>query len=344
MAFHNSFILNLNLVLFWHQDSVNSNSLPAWLFWVGWLIVGLLLGYVIAKFRLMHKHSSSEPELLEKPLATQKEAMNLPQLNHLERLANLGVLVAGVAHEVRNPLNFMSNFADLSGELVKEIRECLDAEPLSPERQEELNHLLTHLEENCMRIMQHGDRANRILTRVLTQARHSNKDFQLVNLNRLLDEYATLCFHAIRAKHPARKHHLVKQLSDTLPEVELDSQEFSRVILNVLDNGFYAADQKAAGQDKGAVAQVTVATLAQDDWVEIRIEDNGQGISPDQKDKIFDLFFTTKPVDEGTGLGLCLSKEIVMAHHGNLDIESEQGKGTLVTIRVPLFQPKTDPE
>ena len=248
------------------------------------------------------------------------------RLVQTEKLASLGQLTAGIAHEIKNPLNFVNNFAELSAELLAELRE----EPEGPGRAE----LIDTLEANLGKIVQHGRRADGIVRNMLLHSRAGESEYRVVALNALAEEALNLAYHGARAAEQTFNITLEKAFDPTLGEVELYPQEITRVLLNLIGNGFYAARQRALAE--GGEPCLRLATRDLGDAVEIRVRDNGTGIDPAILGRIFQPFFTTKPAGDGTGLGLSLSHDIVVKQHGGtLEVTSEPGAFTEFTVTLP---------
>ncbi|SOD97470.1 His Kinase A (phospho-acceptor) domain-containing protein [Spirosoma fluviale] len=255
------------------------------------------------------------------------------QLIHKEKLASLGELMAGIAHEIQNPLNFVNNFSEVSAELVTEIEEELQ----KPDRDVELEtELLTDLRKNLYKINHHGGRASAIVRGMLDHSRTSTSERRLINLNALTDEYLRLAYHGLRAKDKNVNCELVTSFDTHLGEIELMPQEIGRVLLNLFNNAFYAVQEKQKTAPVDYQPTVTVSTQLLSQAVEIRVKDNGMGIPATIKDKIFQPFFTTKPTGEGTGLGLSLSYDIITkGHGGTMEVRTESGLFTEFIITLP---------
>ena len=244
------------------------------------------------------------------------------QLVHTEKLASLGQLTAGIAHEIKNPLNFVNNFAILSGELVDELQEGTN--PV------EWRATLDSLRENVAKIEEHGRRADSIVRAMMEHARSGSGERRVADLNDLVEEYADLAYHAMQARHPGLHVAFTLDLADDAGTVEVVSQEIGRVVVNLLDNAFDAVRERASGDDAsgaGFSPSVTVATRRLEGEVEVRVADNGPGMSPEVAAKVFEPFFTTKPSGQGTGLGLSMSHDIVaQGHGGELDHRKPGGR------------------
>ena len=257
-----------------------------------------------------------------------------------EKLAALGELTAGVAHEIKNPLNFVKNFSEASQELVVELNEELadsDAK-LDAEQQSLIREICTDLTENMNRIRHHGERADRIVRDMLKMGRDSGHK-QPTDINGLLEEHARLAFHSARASDPAFQLTIEEDLDPSVGEVEVIPQDLGRVFLNMVGNACHATDERRKAEEPenaGYMPTLRIATKRLPDAIEISIRDNGSGIPPDVIDKIFNPFFTTKPTDQGTGLGLALSNDIVRQHRGEIRVSSEAGSYTEMLVVIPL--------
>ncbi|AMR27154.1 histidine kinase [Hymenobacter psoromatis] len=255
------------------------------------------------------------------------------QLIQREKMASLGELTAGIAHEIQNPLNFVNNFAEVSTELVAELAE----ERARPTRDRALEaELLADLRQNLGRIAQHGGRASGIVRGMLEHSRASTGERAPTDINQLADEYLRLAYHGLRAKDKTFNATLQPDLAPALPPVEAVSGDVGRVLLNLLTNAFYAVQKRQQLGEPGYAPTVGVATRQVGEAVEIRVSDNGTGIPAELMSRIFQPFFTTKPSGEGTGLGLSLSHDIITkGHGGTLAVESQEGVGTTFRIMLP---------
>jgi signal transduction histidine kinase len=255
------------------------------------------------------------------------------QLIQSEKMASLGELTAGIAHEIQNPLNFVNNFADVSVELVAELAE----ERARPTRDLALEaELLTDLRQNLARIAQHGGRAAGIVRGMLEHSRASTGERQPTDVNALADEYLRLAYHGLRAKDKTFNATLQPALAPGLPLIQAVPGDLGRVLLNLLTNAFYAVQKRQQRGEPGYAPTVGVRTALVGDRVEIQVRDNGTGMSPEVQARIFQPFFTTKPSGEGTGLGLSLSHDIIVqGHGGTLAVASQEGEGTTFTILLP---------
>ena len=262
-----------------------------------------------------------------------------------EKLAALGELTAGVAHEIRNPLNFVRNFSEGSEDLIAELQETLEqgGGQLTDEQRGLAQDISQELSANMERIRSHGDRANRIVQDMLSLSRGSGSP-QATDINTLLDEHARLAYHSARATDPDFQLDILFDLDPDMGELDVIPQDLGRVFLNIVSNACYATDQKRRAAlerdgDKNYMPALYLATRRKEDQAEIRIKDNGEGIPQDVVDKIFNPFFTTKPTDKGTGLGLAISNDIVRQHGGTIRVDTEPGQFTEMTLEIPLVAP-----
>ncbi len=273
---------------------------------------------------------------LEKVLADLQLAQD--QIVMREKLAALGELTAGVAHEIQNPLNFVKNFAEVSEELLEELQEVLEEEgiQINEEQRELLNEIKSDLTDNLGRIRHHGDRANRIVRDMLQMGRGSG-EARSADINDLLEEHARLAFHSARATNADFQLDIKEDLDEEVGELDVVPQDLARVFLNMVSNACYATNEKRHAPETASdyVPTLWISTQRTPDQVEVRIRDNGNGIPPDVVDKIFNPFFTTKPTDQGTGLGLALSNDIVREHGGIIKVHSEPGEFTEMIIELP---------
>jgi two-component system NtrC family sensor kinase len=260
-------------------------------------------------------------------------------LVHAQKMAALGQLTAGIAHEIKNPLNFVNNFAELSGELLDELKEA--AAPaiaeLDEDKRTDIDETIAMLTGNLEKIAEHGRRADNIVKSMLEHSRGVSDERRKVDLNNLIDEALNLAYHGARAQDRSFNIGLEHDYAPMLKPIELVPQEITRVFLNLFGNGFYAAHKRVQqSADASFQPLLTVATRDFDDAVEVRIRDNGIGIPAEIRDKLFQPFFTTKPTGEGTGLGLSISYDIVTQQHGGtIEVESRVGEFTEFTLRLP---------
>ena len=255
-----------------------------------------------------------------------------------EKMASLGALTAGVAHEIKNPLNFVTNFAELSTGLAEELREVVTAsqDKLGPDADQDIGELLTDIEDNARKIKEHGDRANSIVDGMLLHSRGAPGERQPTDLNKLLDEYVDLAYHGMRAKDTRFNITIERHYDPAVGMVHVVPQDLSRVFLNLINNACYATDEKQQSSGEEFSPTVRVSTKNLDGAVEVRVRDNGRGIPTESLDKVFQPFFTTKPAGEGTGLGLSISYDVVVGtHQGEMRVESEEGEFAEFIITIP---------
>jgi signal transduction histidine kinase len=258
------------------------------------------------------------------------------RLVQTEKLASLGQLTAGIAHEIKNPLNFVNNFSALSVELIDELNDVLKQGEVSEKIRQEVGELTQMLKSNLDKVVQHGKRADSIVKNMLLHSREGSGERRSVDVNSLVEEGLNLAYHGARAERADFQITLERDLDPRAGHIELYPQEITRVLLNMISNGFYAATRRGNEADDGFRPTLLVATRGLSDRVEIRIRDNGTGIPPEVKDKMFNPFVTTKPAGEGTGLGLSMSHDIVVKQHGGtIDVETEPGRFTEFIIALP---------
>jgi signal transduction histidine kinase len=310
------------------------------------------IGALAQRFNVMAERVQEAQETLEAKVAdrTRELARSLDDLRaaqdrlvQTEKLASLGQLTAGIAHEIKNPLNFVNNFADLSIELVEELEDALAAAGprLDTKLREEVAELAATLRNNLARVVQHGRRADSIVRNMLAHSREGGGERRPVDLNAFVEEALNLAYHGARAEKPGFNIALDRVLDPAVGQVELYPQEFTRVLLNLIGNGLHAANKRRLdGAPEGFQPTLSVATRALADGVEIRVRDNGAGIPDAVKAHIFEPFFTTKPTGEGTGLGLSLSHDIVVKQHsGTIDVVTEPGAFTEFVVTLPRVGP-----
>ena len=259
------------------------------------------------------------------------------RLVQTEKLASLGQLTAGIAHEIKNPLNFVNNFSSVSSELVGELRDALKGVNLDSKLRTEIDEIADMLQGNLEKVVQHGKRADSIVKNMLLHSRQGSGEHRFVDVNAVVEESLNLAYHGARAEKQGFNITLEKSFDPGAGEVDLFPQEITRVLLNLIMNGFYAATKRKAeanGADYEPKLAATTKSLG--DSVEIRIRDNGTGIPPEVKEKMFNPFFTTKPAGEGTGLGLSISHDIIVKQHGgSIEVDTKPGQYTEFRIVLP---------
>ncbi len=284
-----------------------------------------------------------EQKVTERTAALKKSLEELKstqtQLIQSEKLASLGELTAGIAHEIQNPLNFVNNFSELSVDLVKDLKDEIEK---TTQDKEYIGELFTDLSQNQEKINHHGKRASGIVKGMLEHSRASTGVKELTDINKLADEYLRLSYHGLRAKDKDFNADFTTDFDLTLPKIEVIPQDIGRVLLNLINNAFYAVNQRAQPSEgfkpsEGYTPSVFVSTKQLENAIEIRVKDNGTGMPESVRAKVFQPFFTTKPTGQGTGLGLSLAYDIVTkGHGGTLEVESEEGKGTTFTIKLSI--------
>jgi two-component system NtrC family sensor kinase len=253
------------------------------------------------------------------------------QLIQSEKMASLGELTAGIAHEIQNPLNFVSNFSEVTVELIDEM----EKEFLAGNAANGLV-LATNIKQNLEKVIQHGKRADAIVKGMLQHSRVSTGQKELSNINAIVDECLRLSYHAIRAKDKSFNASLQTDFDENIAKIPLVQQDIVRVLINMFNNAFYAVNEKGKQQIAGYEPSVSVSTRKLGNGLELRVKDNGNGIPQKIVDKIFQPFFTTKPAGQGTGLGLSLSYDIIKAHGGEIKVNSKEGEFTEFEIRLPI--------
>jgi len=253
------------------------------------------------------------------------------QLIQSEKMASLGELTAGIAHEIQNPLNFVNNFSDLNTELVDELKT-----ELATGNVQSALEIADNIKDNEQKINHHGKRADAIVKGMLQHSRTSSGQKEPTDINALADEYLRLAYHGLRAKDKSFNTDIKTDFDNNIGRINIIPQDIGRVILNLINNAFYAVDEKKKQNQNGYEPTVLVSTKKSNGKVEISVKDNGNGIPQKVLDKIFQPFFTTKPTGQGTGLGLSLSYDIVKAHGGELKVETKEGKGSEFIIQLPF--------
>jgi len=258
------------------------------------------------------------------------------RLVQTEKLASLGQLTAGIAHEIKNPLNFVNNFSALSGELIDELNDVLKTAALDDKTREEIDELTHMLKGNLEKVVQHGKRADSIVKNMLLHSREGSGEHRPADINAIVEESLNLAYHGARAEKPGFNITLKRDLDPAAGMIDLYPQEITRVFLNLISNGFYAAAKRKEAGEEGFEPMLSATTKNLGNRVEIRIRDNGTGIPREVREKMFNPFFTTKPAGEGTGLGLSMSHDIVVKQHGGkIDVDTEPGAFTEFIISLP---------
>jgi signal transduction histidine kinase/ligand-binding sensor domain-containing protein len=329
----------------WNETgtSITFKILPPW--WKTWwayclyaiLFIGGIWLYVQQRSKALRRENlvleekvSHRTKQLEKSIDNLKSTQN--QLIQSEKMASLGELTAGIAHEIQNPLNFVNNFSEVSNEMIQEIKE--ERKKNKEQRDETLeNELLEDISSNLEKINHHGKRADAIVKGMLQHSRSSTGKKEPTDLNALCDEYLRLSYHGLRAKDKSFNATMNTDFDESIGKINIIPQDFGRVVLNLLTNAFYVVNEKKKSVIEGYEPTVSITTKKENDKIIIQVSDNGNGMPKEIMDKVFQPFFTTKPTGQGTGLGLSLSYDIITkAHGGELKVESELGKGSTFTI------------
>ncbi|MEI9909555.1 MAG: ATP-binding protein, partial [Bacteroidota bacterium] len=265
---------------------------------------------------------------LRKSLNDLRETQN--QLVQSEKMASLGELTAGIAHEIQNPLNFINNFSEVNTELIAEMKEEIEKGNL-----EEVKNIAGDIAANEEKINHHGKRADGIVKGMLQHSRTGSRQKEPANINTIADEYLRLAYHGLRAKDKSFNAIMKTDFDKSIGNINIIPQDIGRVVLNLITNAFYAVTEKKKQSSGEYEPTVSVSTKKINGKVEIIVKDNGNGIPQKVLEKIFQPFFTTKPTGEGTGLGLSLSYDIIKAHNGELKVETKEGEGATFIIILP---------
>jgi len=294
------------------------------------LLGGILILVAVAGllWRNNRQKQKSKTEI-EKAYAELKSTQS--QLIQSEKMASLGELTAGIAHEIQNPLNFVNNFSDVNRELVDELQQELKAGKIN-----DAIAISNDIKDNEEKINHHGKRADAIVKGMLQHSRTSTGQKEPSDINALADEYLRLAYHGLRAKDKSFNVAMKTDFDESIGKINIIPQDIGRVILNLINNAFYAVDEKKKQNQNGYDPLVTVSTKKNNGKVEINVKDNGNGIPQKVVDKIFQPFFTTKPTGQGTGLGLSLSYDIVKAHGGEIQVTTKENEGSDFRILLPL--------
>ncbi|MBZ5859593.1 sensor histidine kinase [Flavihumibacter profundi] len=327
----------------WSEKSIQMVITPPW--WRSWwayILYGLVIAAIIFSLHRLQKQrviNSERERTRVREMAQSKEIEKAyhelkttqSQLIQSEKMASLGELTAGIAHEIQNPLNFVNNFSEVNKELLVEMQEAMDKGDI-----DEAKLIARDVIDNEEKINHHGKRADSIVKGMLQHSRESGNQKEPTDLNKLADEYLRLAYHGLRAKDKSFNATLKTDYDETIGMINIISQDMGRVLLNLINNAFYAVDEKKKQQPTGYEPTVSVTTKKNNNKVEISVQDNGNGISKKVMDKIFQPFFTTKPTGQGTGLGLSLSYDIVKAHSGEIKVNTKEGEGTEFVIQLPV--------
>jgi two-component system NtrC family sensor kinase len=321
-----------------HQKEIDAakisyqNKLKQYALFAG---LGILLLVASILYR-NNRQKQKANKVLETTLTNLKSTQ--AQLIQSEKMASLGELTAGIAHEIQNPLNFVNNFSEVNKELLVEMKDEIDKGNL-----EEAKTIAADVIENEEKINHHGKRADAIVKGMLQHSRTSSSQKELTDINALADEYLRLSYHGLRAKDKSFNANFKTDFDESIEKINIVPQDIGRVLLNLYNNAFYAVTEKAKQQTNGLPAgqagyepTISVSTKKINNTVELTVKDNGNGIPQKVVDKIFQPFFTTKPTGEGTGLGLSLSYDIIKAHGGEIKVETKEGQGSGFIILLPF--------
>jgi C4-dicarboxylate-specific signal transduction histidine kinase len=277
-------------------------------------------------------------ELLEQKESLQVALTDLKssqqQLIQKEKMASLGELASGIAHEIQNPLNFVNNFAEVNNELLEEIKKIFSSENYAGSSNNEINQLIEDAIVNIKKINHHGKKADNIVKNLLLHARGNSNQATLTNLNLITEEYLKVIYHGFKAKDNDFQVKIITSFDPAITQINIVPQDIGRVLMNIYNNALYSVNSKASFNKTEYIPTLHVRTLKSDGKVKIMIRDNGLGISKKYIDKIFQPFFTTKPTGEGTGLGLSLSYEIIKSHGGDIKVDTIEGEYAEFTIEL----------
>ena len=280
-----------------------------------------------------------EVQARTRELAKSLEELRTTQdrLVQTQKLALLGQLTAGIAHEIKNPLNFVNNFSGISAELIGELQDTLKGMPLDDKARTEINELTDTLKSNFDKVVHHGRRADAIVKNMLQHSREGSGEHRVIDINALVEESLNLAWHGARAETQGFEVKLKQSFDPSAGGADVFPQDIRRALLNLIANGFYAATRRRAETNGGDYEPtLTASTKNLGDRVEIRIRDNGTGMTPDVKEKMFNPFFTTKPTGEGTGLGLSISHDVIVKQHaGTIEVDTQPGEFTEIRIVLP---------
>jgi len=299
---------------------------------LGGLIALLVIaGILLRNNRNKQKTNSILQQQKEKVESTLTELRSTQtQLIQSEKMASLGELTAGIAHEIQNPLNFVNNFSDVNTELIDELNQEADKGNI-----EEIRAIAKNIRDNEQKINQHGKRADAIVKGMLQHSRTSSGQKEFTDINALCDEYLRLAYHGLRAKDKSFNATFNTDFDNNVGKLNIIPQDLGRAMLNLINNAFYTVAEKEKVSKNGYEPGIVVSTKKSNGVVEIKIRDNGNGIAKKVLDKIFQPFFTTKPTGQGTGLGLSLSYDIIRAHGGEIKVETKEGEGSEFVIQLP---------
>lgn len=261
------------------------------------------------------------------------------QLKQQEKLASLGLLSAGIAHEIQNPLNFVINFSKMSDKLLKDLTEIMEdnEDKFSEDDREEVEDVIADLKENMAKIVEHGERAISIIQGILLVSRGKENEFLPADVVNIVKEYVHLSYHAMRASHKGFNITIQEDYQENLPKMMVIPQDLSRAILNLMNNSCYTVWKKSQKMGEDYNPTIRVKIMMADGQLQIDLEDNGEGMTDEVKARLYENFFTTKPAGQGTGLGMAITRDIIeIKHHGSLTFDSQEGQGTTFHISIPV--------
>ena len=261
------------------------------------------------------------------------------QLKKQEKLASLGMLSAGIAHEIQNPLNFVINFSKMSDKLLNDLTEIIEdnEEKIDASDREELDDIVVDLKENLQKIVEHGERAISIIRGILLVSRGKDEEYIPSDVCHIVKEYVWLSYHAMRANYKNFNIAIHEQYEENLPMIMVIPQDLSRAVLNVMNNACYAVWRKSQDTTEDYAPEVDVKVHVKDNGLVISISDNGEGMNEEVKQRLFENFFTTKPIGQGTGLGMNITRDIIENKHGGkISFDSTEGVGTTFTFIIPI--------
>lgn len=261
------------------------------------------------------------------------------QLKQQEKLASLGLLSAGIAHEIQNPLNFVINFSKMSDKLLKDLTEIMEdnEDKFSEDDREEVEDVIADLKENMAKIVEHGERAISIIQGILLVSRGKENEFLPADVVNIVKEYVHLSYHAMRASHKGFNITIQEDYQENLPKMMVIPQDLSRAILNLMNNSCYTVWKKSQKMGEDYNPTIRVKIMMADGQLQIDLEDNGEGMTDEVKTRLYENFFTTKPAGQGTGLGMAITRDIIeIKHHGSLTFDSQEGQGTTFHISIPV--------
>jgi signal transduction histidine kinase len=318
---------------------------PWWQTWWAYTLlaivcIGILRAYVVYRSRRLQKENKILEEKVEHCTNQLRQSLEdlkatQSQLVQSEKMASLGELTAGIAHEIQNPLNFVNNFSEVNIELTDELKVALNKLNLSSDEKLPIEKIADDIRNNQEKITYHGKRADSIVKGMLQHSRSSNGQKELTDINALADEYLRLAYHGLRAKDKSFNATMQTDFDKNIDKINIIPQDIGRVVLNLITNAFYAVTEKKKNAPENYEPTVCVSTKKLGDKIEIHVKDNGNGIPQKVVDKIFEPFFTTKPTGEGTGLGLSLSYDIIKAHDGELKVETKENEFAEFVITLP---------